>query len=232
MGKTPDQDAAHPERRTVEIDSRVLTELAHWATIGLESGYETSKAMRIASLERARRESGAAFTLTDLHEASRKVRESAETVRETIERLVHAANLPGTSGHHPPRSGDSLAEEGARPELSAIVVDAVCTTCEDDVDPLTGRHRLDTGVCLHEKVPGRLLDVRFACPVCGGGDISEVNTGEIWDEVTAVTLDGATLTVSIDQLSEMDRNGDGWVCTTCLAPLSLPAGYEIAFEYV
>ena len=126
MGKTPDQDAAHPERRTVEIDSRVLTELAHWATIGLESGYETSKAMRIASLERARRESGAAFTLTDLHEASRKVRESAETVRETIEHLVRSEHLPRTAGH-PSGSGDPHAEEGVCPGLPAIVVDAVCT---------------------------------------------------------------------------------------------------------
>jgi hypothetical protein len=232
MGKTPDHDAAHPERRTVEIDSRVLTELAHWATIGLESGYETSKAMRIASLERARRECGTAFTLTDLHEASRRVRESAETVRETIEHLVHEANLPGISGHHPLRSGDPHATEGVSPELPEIVVDAVCTACEDDVDPLTGRHLRDADACLHEKVPGRLLDVRFACPVCGGGDISEVNIGEIWDEVTAVALDGATLTVTVDQLSEMDRNGDGWLCTSCLSRLALPAGYEIAFEYV
>jgi len=211
-------DGESPAPQVVEIDPRVLVELLHWAKIGLENGYEIAKSLGIDAAELAHREAGLAFTLSDLHEASRSVRESAETVREALER--------------PERSTGALASmAGGGHALPEIVVDTLCTTCEEDVDPLTGRHLLDVDICLHEKVPGRLLDVRFTCPACGGGAISEVNIGEIWDEVTSVDLDGTLLTVTVDQLSEMDRSGDGWICTTCLARLALPSGYEIAFEY-
>lgn len=129
-------------------------------------------------------------------------------------------------------NGKRAGDEAGGELLSEVVVDAICRECECPVDPLTRRHADEDGAdCPHDDVPEQDLDVVLQCPACGGQEISEVNVGEIWDPVTGCSFDGGMLTITVDQLSEIDRNGDGWVCGCCRVRLRLPSGYLIGFEY-
>jgi len=113
-----------------------------------------------------------------------------------------------------------------------LVLEAFCGECDGDVDLSTRRHVAGAeAACALETVHDDDLHVDLCCPVCAGRNVAEVNVGEVWDEVSAVSFAAGVLTVTVNQRDGMDREGDGWVCRGCATRVDLPDGYLIGFEY-
>lgn len=130
------------------------------------------------------------------------------------------------------RAAEALTDDNV-PKRYALI-GAHCTECDSDVDPFTGRHvDGDAEDCPyeHEDVPGDSILHTLRCPGCGGEDIAEVNVGEIWDEIVAISYHSGILTLTVDQLHDMDRNGDGWICRSCQNRLEPPTDTRIDYHY-